>query len=384
MIIFIGIALRMKKLLGKRVMKLLIIFKLLGLLLFVQIACSQGNKGQQTTRSEKKSKAYTLDLGRNEERFNSEIDLKNKSQFREVEYSENGLVVLTNYGSFRLFKENIDNTWSEIKLSEGIYCLDFQDGKNGWVVDWKGGVWHTFDGARDWKQIGNVSGNASYSMCEALQFTSPDTGWLAGLSGLFKTEDGGKTWNKVSHVSENADDLFFINQGSGWVTAVDENNKTTFFLTSNGGLSWTSKETDKLAIDEIFLNTFQNGWIIGGAGEVFTTNNRGVTWEKAQGFENNFLAKSIFCLDDQTCFVAGYTYKKERESNPSNGNAALFKTINNGQSWSKVNLNSNEHFFEKVKFFNPNFGILAAQNSLYKTTDGGNSWVEILNLKINQ
>lgn len=64
------------------------------------------------------------------------------------------------------------------------------------------------------------------------------------------------------------------------------------------------------------------------------------------------------------------------------GNGAVFKTTDGGSSWVQQTVSSvpNE-YYRNIEFLNENVGFLGTLNSnFYKTTDGGNSWQRINNI----
>lgn len=118
-------------------------------------------------------------------------------------------------------------------------------------------------------------------------------------------------------------------------------------------------------------------------GDVFTVNTDGGKVERQRRPEENFMARSVYCFDELTCYLAGYSYQNERKSNPRDGMAVLLKTVDGGKSWIKSDIATEEPFFDLIKFFDSAHGVLAARGSLFETTDGGNTWAEILRFKVS-
>jgi photosystem II stability/assembly factor-like uncharacterized protein len=117
------------------------------------------------------------------------------------------LIATTNEINHQLFVTN-DNgqTWQEIStpsLDTGWlpHSLQFTDTQNGWIVvkqltrsNFSNGVLHrTTDSGKSWQAFDLPIG-------EAVRFTTPEVGWVAGGVGgneLYHTLDGGRSWRLV-------------------------------------------------------------------------------------------------------------------------------------------------------------------------------------------
>lgn len=245
------------------------------LYIVMQLGCYPVGDAQQTSVANQESKPYALPTGVSNIRSDPDsqnLDLRNFSQIRDVEMTQNGLLVLTyfsNSGSFTMFLQDGDS-WSKISSERfrpvpdgdrgSILCVDFVNGENGWAIGYEMDVWRTNDGARTWSRIGKIPEKSPAKMCEGFQFTSLRTGWLTDFNGLYKTTDGGETWSRVRGISVDAQKVVFLDQLTGWVSAVNENNNSTLYSTSDGGSLWISHETSRvLAIDEIYPQTSLQG-----------------------------------------------------------------------------------------------------------------------------
>jgi photosystem II stability/assembly factor-like uncharacterized protein len=80
--------------------------------------------------------------------------------------------------------------------------------------------------------VGSINLNAIY-------FTSPDVGWIAGeLGTIINTTDGGINWNiQECGTSEDLTSVYFASSTVGW--AVGKNG--IILNTTDGGINWTSQ-----------------------------------------------------------------------------------------------------------------------------------------------
>ena len=122
-----------------------------------------------------------------------------------------------------------------------------------------------------------------------LQMVDQDVGYLLLKRGqladdrLFRTGDGGQTWDEVTIP------LRFRTNAMWWVTADrgfiigNENNVNdgnVLLTTSDGGGQWeTSFSGEGHSLENMVFSTAQNGVITGAGGELFSTQDSGVTWE---------------------------------------------------------------------------------------------------------
>ena len=163
-------------------------------------------------------------------------------------------------------------------------------------------------------------------------------------------------------------DLTFTNEQTGY--AVSRTGK--IIKTADGGATWTSlNSTVNFHLKEIQFVSANVGYVIGGDNSgsfLLKTINAGQSWSV---INLNTIEKGS---------PAGMFFKNENEGY-INGNKFFIKTTNGGLTWNNV-LNNTTEIFNEVKFRDFNFGIATTNKSnYYRTTNGGTSWqsVDLIN-----
>lgn len=260
-----------------------------------------------------------------------------------------------------------DGEWTTVWENNPKYVKEiiFHNNLDGWLIDYNN-LFRTTNGGTNWMRTPLATGNNEPAMY-ALTFVSPQRGWLflttnAYDTRVFRTTDSGQSWAEVA-LMENTyiSKAFFINNNTGWAAG----GSGSVLKTTDGGLSWTQLDTgvnhaDALLLDIHFRNE-QFGMAAGMDGTVLRTTNGGATWEPGQNFpESTF--NSVRITSDNRVFLTG--------------ESGLWVSNNGGSGF--VNLMQTEH--SSLQFLNENTGYVLRKNNwlnynLYKTTDGGNSWV---------
>lgn len=198
--------------------------------------------------------------------------------------------------------------------------------------------------------IGNINGN----FLRRVQFINSLTGFSCGGNGtLIKTTNGGDNWSIMNTgLSSFLTCMYFVNANTGWVGSEDAVIKKT----TNGGLSWISQPVaiNIFASDFYFLND-QTGYLTSKDAKIFRTTNGGLDWNIL--YSSNLLYGQIQFLNIQTGWVLAPSY--------------LAKTTNGGDTWNQIVFGGSVQDF---KFINEQTGWMTLSNSIGKTTDGGASW----------
>ncbi|GGN97677.1 WD40/YVTN/BNR-like repeat-containing protein [Saccharibacillus kuerlensis] len=180
------------------------------------------------------------------------------------------------YETFIPEAERSVNSLSDNKQSQEIYL---NDSRNGWKIEFqaKGNANDTVDGAVDvnsntlyrtgdggatWKKISSsTNGSFPEGVAGAVRFTDEQRGWVSvdhlqnGDPGLYETFDGGKTWTKAElKIPTDLNTAWFVPkvpilfEGTerglyiaeiGSVSQHDEDAPLLFYVTSDGGASWS-------------------------------------------------------------------------------------------------------------------------------------------------
>lgn len=148
-------------------------------------------------------------------------------------------------------------------------------------------IMRTTDGGSTWA-AGSIPTGAGSAGLNAIQFTSPTNGWVAGgnahntnrLPIVLHTTDAGLTWTEegfgqIGTTDTELADVFFIDATTGWVTSEGAPNLMVY-RTDDGGANWTMEYEDS--------GSYLGGMGIGFAGspEVgFLVNLNGLIWRRS-------------------------------------------------------------------------------------------------------
>ena len=219
--------------------------------------------------------------------------------------------------------------WENISLSSisDFNSIFFLDKDTGWILGNNGKLLNTTDGGMNWNikslgaadkypsfyflnsQIGffhyyNVgpggitryyiekttdggnSFNSSFlapGYIHSIKFINENTGFAAGVPGLFKTTDQGITWNKIidgfmGFSVEFCDSLIGCTAG----------NYGRIYKTSDGGNSWINNNIQtESALNNICISDNTHTWIVGNGGIIISNINSAITSVKNKGVVNS-------------------------------------------------------------------------------------------------
>ena len=158
------------------------------------------------------------------------------------------------------------------------------------------------------------------------QFVSRADGWVVGQDKILATTDGGRRWIVQDTGKVGLTSVDFISSKAGWAVGL-----RTVLATTDGGAHWTALPEPCLPIRSVHFVTPDVGFAVAGGGAVVD-----ITAEAPE--------------------VAG----------------VVLTTGNGGRSWRVLRSPANA---QTVCFSDARNGWLGAGGRLYRTSDGGHSWV---------
>lgn len=277
-----------------------------------------------------------------------------------------GNVIAAGSNSSILISENYGIDWSLRCLSPPVN-LDvtspfFINEKVGYVFC-EGFINKTFDAGYTWFPY--PLGFDDYIFDS--YFLTEQRGFLVTENGLYKTEDGGDSWVKLGFYERAIKHIYFINNNVGFIYG----DWCTLYKTYDGGLTWHEKKLPYISQGIIGVSSMQFvsesvGYLVGDEDNtVCKTTDGGETWvtnwDQPSGLD-------IFFLNDSV----GYT-----------GRGTLFKTTNGGNSWSKIqfqeyNPHIEQHQIVDIYFIDEQEGfILTDYDKVFYTQTGGATWTSL-------
>ena len=144
------------------------------------------------------------------------------------------------------------------------------------------------------------------------------------------------------------------------------------FIGANGLFSqdnweWTEQEsgTTEQLLDVFFINN-TTGWVVGNNGIILKTSNGGVTWATQTSNTDQQLS-SIHFIDENTGWITGGGVTAQA--------APMLKTTDGGENWDDLAYGFDAYFINDIFFVNENVGWALKSDSIYRSTDGGNTWL---------
>ena len=128
---------------------------------------------------------------------------------------------------------------------------------------------------------------------------------------------------------------------------------------------WTPQNSGvNNSLNDVFFIDNQNGWVVGDNGIILNTTDGGQNWT-SQSSDVSEILRAIFFIDANTGWAAGGSLNK-----------ALIKTTDGGMNWQDISSGySGSNQIYDIAFYDANTGWLIGYDSIYRTFDGGDSWV---------
>jgi photosystem II stability/assembly factor-like uncharacterized protein len=334
--------------------------------------------------------------------------------------NDNVIVGVTDYGGGSgeelYYTKNGGDTWVKGKdsINNYIYSITHVSADSAYALGAKGLVLLTTDGGENWTQI-----SEDHPSVSAIYFPSPSVGYADGGNGkLYKTSDAGENWNVVND-SSSGGSLYFIDDMTGF------NAGPKLMKTTDGGVHWNELNTGVSAYafrDVYFVNNnlgFATYSDFSTGDGVIKTTDGGMTWDSLTFKNNKHDKQYVYFADENLGFVSGYStlyrttdggdnwdtltvasgstpgYYEESNSNVTFINSTtgffgrkghIFKTIDRGDTWTDAPID-NHTMPTQIQFVSDSIGYFISATDtfgvhshiLYKTTDGGNSWLDLTN-----
>lgn len=205
------------------------------------------------------------------------------------------------------------------------------------------------------------------------EFLDADNGYLLLYqSGFYKTTDGGRTWTGLPLPSR-----------GDWLSEICMTSIQTGFVCggglSPGGMHWaTLKRTDNgghtwipltvpasYSLNKIVFPTPQTGFVAGHNGTLLRTQDHGATWESRPVPAYSYVDICFPSID--TGFLLG--------SNVYSGDPYIIRSTDGGDSWIEISSLPVQTSPTCMSFINSNTGYITGKKGMIcKTTDGGLNW----------
>jgi hypothetical protein len=212
---------------------------------------------------------------------------------------------------------------------------------------------------------------------------------------IIKTTNSGISWERT--INDSNEIYFDLSMCDSNIGIISKTNVPNFFNPNIGdkiySLIYTNdcwKSFKEIAIPDsnntikkIYCLT-KNKWILilsdnkkNNKYYLLLTNNSGQTWQKSNLFDNNVRINDIHFFNEEKVLAIGS--RKLTKTGPSI--PLILRSTNSGLNWYETH---NFYFeglkkfisLEHIKFLDSLNGIVSAQNTIFRTTDGGDSWIE--------
>lgn len=188
---------------------------------------------------------------------------------------------------------------------------------------------------------------------------------------LFPASSYSQWFSQPLPVNGQVQDLKFFDANTGLIAMIQP---TAILRTTNGGYNWYTALPNQICFEFNLVDSnvlYAAAGTANGYGMLLRSYNRGSTWDSLP-VSNAVTANGISFVNKDTGWVGGTT----------GGVPFLWRTTNGGVNWT-VNstiTGRGKVFFLKYKVNGEYIGWSQDPPNMYKTTDSGNTWFQIMNI----
>lgn len=260
---------------------------------------------------------------------------------------------------------------TQFLLNADLYDLTFLDDNTAFIVGRYGTILRSKDKGATWERTHYIEQSTMlsglfpvYSDLTGVDFVSATTGYIQGRETLLRTTDAGDNWQPVTL----PESKYF-----GTKVAVTPISETDLYARTNyeawkstdGGANWFKLPAEGYdrASDEAFIDGAL-GCRSGGIGVIERTTDGGANWTPvaltSEGVPLEETVVDFFLQDGNTGYALTQT-------------GSVLRTSDGGLQWNAISLGGRPSSRE-IYFATANRGYIFA-DTVYKTTDGGVTWV---------
>jgi len=296
----------------------------------------------------------------------------------------------------------------DISPGEYIESVDFINGEIGWMGTHEK-IFLTEDGGENWENIPNQQDFRTFN------FINESVGWAIGeginhhWDAVFKTVDGGQNWiiQKEFPYAYHFNTPYAVNDELVYMaaTVIHTNYPCGRIVkTLDGGKSWKdiTPDNDRWDLYSVSFLDSEIGIVSGqseGFGCILKTIDGGNTWSDTSWSESSGIVNLQFINDSAGYFLSDEGFLCRTTDKYSSWNKILddvtsysavgentilaiiawqkfSKSIDGGKTWEEIHLGKGN--INLIKFVDDLTGwIVWRDGSILKTTDGGNSWIDL-------
>jgi photosystem II stability/assembly factor-like uncharacterized protein len=260
-------------------------------------------------------------------------------------------------------------TWTALPnaIEDDLDDVFFTDRLNGWSVGRWGSIYRSENGGEDW----TPQSSGTVRRLKSVFFVNPDTGWVVGHGGaILKTTDGGAAWTaQESGTDSHLRSVFFFDPDTGWAAGED----STLLKTTDGGNRWSPRNSGTgLDFSAIHFTDPDTGFVAGfrgslddlgglrkSGGGIIRTSDGGETWSPV--------------LSDPAAGLNAVRFSAVGTGWSVGTTGCLLETEDLGTTWTPRSRGASGTL-SAVFFTDPERGWAIASGTLYRTTDGGDTW----------
>ncbi len=273
-----------------------------------------------------------------------------------IAVGEGGLILKTTDGGA---------SWREAPAptSVSLFSVTYSDRSLAHAVGDAGVMLRSLDGGESWLALPDP--RPSSAILRTVAFVNPAIGYAAGFNGtILKTTDAGVSWGPVAGGPRAG--LRSVQVVSGEL-AVAVGTGGTVVKSADGGNSWRAvpSGTDR-DLNAVRFFDPRAGFVVGDGGTILRTTDGGESWQTlASPVSRNLLAIGLAAPRGGNRMDAGVIV--------GDGKLVL-RSTDQGSTWREVSLPGPTDDLIYAEFPEPSVGYIAGLQTIWQTTDMGQTW----------